>query len=345
MRGNKIGNLTGNFQLYPCYYVLDHLNGVDRIVDESGEVVERYEYTAYGEATLFDNQSNEITESRVGNPYGFQGRRYDPESNLMYFRNRMYSPEMKRFISMDPLGFVDSMNLYETFGCDPVNIIDRFGLSEPYSLGYEMARIRILEIEKGLYRGGYASPIFVSKLKDVPKELLGGLLPKYVAVRIGPVSRGKVSIINAWLEPWGNKGKGEIFGKIAEALKKINEVSEKVDLIEKYISLMKNAFTWSAAKTPWVRLRITGRIKYKKYIWNRLMRGKEKWTRAGIFSRIEMKEKIQPVDDAGLGIMILANPLEWEVFRGKIQNLLDQTWGDFSESKFLPLEKGDPSFY
>ena len=128
MRGNKIGNLTGNFQLYPCYYVLDHLNGVDRIVDESGEVVERYEYTAYGEATLFDNQSNEITESRVGNPYGFQGRRYDPESNLMYFRNRMYSPEMKRFISMDPLGFVDSMNLYETFGCDPVNRRDPVGL-------------------------------------------------------------------------------------------------------------------------------------------------------------------------------------------------------------------------
>ena len=38
-------------------------------------------------------------------------------------------PEMKRFISMDPLGFADSMNLYETFGCDPVNNVDPWGLS------------------------------------------------------------------------------------------------------------------------------------------------------------------------------------------------------------------------
>ena len=36
---------------------------------------------------------------------------------------------LKRFISMDPLGFGGgSMNLYETFGCDPVNNTDPMGL-------------------------------------------------------------------------------------------------------------------------------------------------------------------------------------------------------------------------
>jgi hypothetical protein len=42
----------------------------------------------------------------------------------------MFSPLLKRFISMDPLGFsAGSMNLYETFGCDPVNNIDPMGTS------------------------------------------------------------------------------------------------------------------------------------------------------------------------------------------------------------------------
>jgi hypothetical protein len=40
----------------------------------------------------------------------------------------MFSPLLKRFVSMDPLGFsAGSMNLYETFGCDPVNHVDPMG--------------------------------------------------------------------------------------------------------------------------------------------------------------------------------------------------------------------------
>lgn len=113
------------------FYIQNPNNyNVEKIVDETGNVVETYEYTAYGETTVKDANGVEIEWSQVGNPYGFHGRFYDTESHLYYFRYRMYMPEMKRFISMDPLGFVDSMNLYETFACDPVNVIDPYGLWE-----------------------------------------------------------------------------------------------------------------------------------------------------------------------------------------------------------------------
>ena len=120
------------------FYILDTRNGVDKIINEVGTVVESYEYAAYGETTIKDADGDVIPISAVGNIYGFQGRQIDNESGLYYFRNRMFSPLLKRFISMDPLGFsAGSMNLYETFGCDPVNRTDPWGLLDVVSSGVE----------------------------------------------------------------------------------------------------------------------------------------------------------------------------------------------------------------
>lgn len=115
------------------YYILSHNMSVDKIVDENGQVVETYEYTAYGETTVKDANGDVIEWSQIGNPYGFHGRFYDTETHFYYFRYRYYCPEMKRFISMDPMGFAGgSMNLYETFGCDPINCMDPYGLYWKY---------------------------------------------------------------------------------------------------------------------------------------------------------------------------------------------------------------------
>ena len=58
------------------------------------------------------------------NLYGFTGRYLDEEAGLWYFRARYFDDEQGRFISRDPLGYVDGMNLYngyfaESFGLDP----------------------------------------------------------------------------------------------------------------------------------------------------------------------------------------------------------------------------------
>jgi RHS repeat-associated protein len=59
---------------------------------------------------------------------GFQGQPFDPETGLYYFRNRYYDPELGRFISADPLGYVDGPSLYAFAGGDPVNGRDALGL-------------------------------------------------------------------------------------------------------------------------------------------------------------------------------------------------------------------------
>lgn len=68
-----------------------------------------------------------ITESACGNRFLFQGREYDYDTALYYFRNRWYEPETGRWLSPDPIGISGGLNLYSFCGNDPVNFIDPTG--------------------------------------------------------------------------------------------------------------------------------------------------------------------------------------------------------------------------
>ena len=68
--------------------------------------------------------------------YGFTGRYLDTESDLWYFRARYYSDELGRFISRDPMGYVDGMSLYagyfaSGFALDPKGLRSRQNNDEP----------------------------------------------------------------------------------------------------------------------------------------------------------------------------------------------------------------------
>jgi RHS repeat-associated protein len=77
--------------------------------------------------TFWDAAGNKISKSSIGNNILFHGREYDAELNLYYFRARYYDPIMGRFLQTDPMGYQDSMNLYQAFGMNPVNFNDPFG--------------------------------------------------------------------------------------------------------------------------------------------------------------------------------------------------------------------------
>ncbi|PCJ54346.1 MAG: hypothetical protein COA79_22045, partial [Planctomycetota bacterium] len=106
------------------YHLSDYRFSVIALSDSSGNIIERYEYTPFGERTVMNNAYTVITSGLVGNEYGFTGRYHDNETGVMYFRARYYSGLLGRFLSRDPLNYVDGVNLRRGYfginGFDPL---------------------------------------------------------------------------------------------------------------------------------------------------------------------------------------------------------------------------------
>jgi len=88
----------------------------------------RVKWNDYRSSTACDETGNTRCGSLLGFPFGFHGAYKSEATGLMYFRNRWYSSEAGQWLSQDPLGYVDSYNLYAFNKFDAVNFVDPWGL-------------------------------------------------------------------------------------------------------------------------------------------------------------------------------------------------------------------------
>ena len=145
--GNYIDEVL--FRAPFIYYVHDHLYSPVALVSLSGTVLERYEYDAYGEPTIWNvDFTTERDTSNYGNPYLFTGRRVDildsGSLKIQYNRNRYYDYYTGRWLTHDPLGitpnpqwpnrfdlveqYEDGLSLYEYSRSEPLTNTDPWGL-------------------------------------------------------------------------------------------------------------------------------------------------------------------------------------------------------------------------
>jgi RHS repeat-associated protein len=117
----------GDSETNTYFYIRNHNNSVMALIDETGNTVESYTYTAYGEVTVFDSNGNELDESALGNRYTFQGREIDWSTGLYNFRARWYDAETGRWLSKDPIGINGGLNQYVFCGNNPVMFGDPSG--------------------------------------------------------------------------------------------------------------------------------------------------------------------------------------------------------------------------
>jgi len=118
-------NSAGQF----AYHHYDARGHCILLTDASGGILEQYDYDAFGLPRFYNSTAQPLTSSTFGNRFLFTGREWLGDLHLYDYRNRMYQPELGRFLQPDPKEFgAGDYNLYRYCHNDPVNKTDPLGL-------------------------------------------------------------------------------------------------------------------------------------------------------------------------------------------------------------------------
>jgi RHS repeat-associated protein len=95
-------------------FLTDALGSTLALTDSTGAVQTSYTVDPFGNTTT--------SGAANSNTFAYTSRELDAANlNLYFYRARYYNPQLQRFISEDPIGFVGGINLYEYASSNPVN--------------------------------------------------------------------------------------------------------------------------------------------------------------------------------------------------------------------------------
>jgi RHS repeat-associated protein len=98
--------------------------------DERGSIVARSDPSgALSSANTYDE--NGIPGSGNTGLFQYTGQAWLSQLGMYYYRARIYSPTLGRFLQTDPVGYADNANLYAYVHDDSVNLTDPLGLAPP----------------------------------------------------------------------------------------------------------------------------------------------------------------------------------------------------------------------
>jgi RHS repeat-associated protein len=169
------------------YHLGDHLGSSNVVIDASGGWINREEFTPYGE-TRFGSFARKR--------YRFTGKERDEESGLYYHGARYYAPWLGRWVSCDPSGMKDGINVVRYVQDNPITLFDPTGKDALVSLSnfaagfgdtmtFGLTRIvrqqlgtdDVVQHGSAMYRGGSAAA-------EVTRAAISGVPPATAVVNV-----------------------------------------------------------------------------------------------------------------------------------------------------------------
>src|SRR5262249_6872543 len=152
------------------------IGNVTQLTDSAGTPVEQYSYDVFGSPVITGANGTVSNTSAFGNRFLFTGREYVSQIGLYDYRARFYSPELGRFLQVDPISFASVVEqdcqtypLYNewAFGGFNIEVLSPFlGIISlnPFEL-MSLVPLRIVTFASGalnLYRYGDNDPVNIT---------------------------------------------------------------------------------------------------------------------------------------------------------------------------------------
>ena len=131
---NNVQNSSTGIVTNRYYYHTNQLWSVIALTNSTGAVVQVYSYDSFGKVYISSGSwiltpLDTYSGSTYSNSRLYTGRELDKETGMYYLRARYYNSDTGKFISRDPIGQNDQVNLYTYVANSPLKYVDRMGLS------------------------------------------------------------------------------------------------------------------------------------------------------------------------------------------------------------------------
>ena len=112
------------------FYIRDFMSNILGLVDNSGNIVVKYKYDAYGNRiSITDTSGCDLGNI---NPFRYKGYYYDDDAQMYYCKSRFYVPLWHRWLNSDSINYLEpknitSLNLFTYCNNNPVMYVDPTG--------------------------------------------------------------------------------------------------------------------------------------------------------------------------------------------------------------------------
>jgi|GEM_PF-2327752 len=107
----------------------DHRGNITHLIHaDTRELAEAYYYSSFGEEQIYNGKGRPIPYTTIRNPWRYASKRVDDETGLIFYGKRYYNPSTGRWLTPDPAGLIDGVNLYAYVHANPQSFSDKEGL-------------------------------------------------------------------------------------------------------------------------------------------------------------------------------------------------------------------------